>query len=66
MTDETEDLDETIELSEEELHEMVEEALDILALTLPDEAGDDYWAEIRATVEKRAADMLVEDPEPEA
>lgn len=61
MTDEPDDLDETIELSEEEIQEMVDEALDMLALTLPDDADDAWWAEVRATVEQRAAAMLVAD-----
>jgi hypothetical protein len=44
---------------------MVEEALDILALALPDDADDAYWAQVRATVEQRAADLMVEGPEGE-
>lgn len=55
------DVDETVEISEEELNEMVEEAKDIIALALPEDAGDAYWAELRADIERRAADMLVED-----
>jgi hypothetical protein len=65
MTDMNDDMPETIEISDEELEEMVEEALDILALALPDDADDAYWAQVRATVEQRAADLMVEGPEGE-
>jgi hypothetical protein len=63
MTDMSDMTEETVEISDEELEEMVEEALDILALALPDDADDAYWAQVRATVEQRAADLMVEVPD---
>lgn len=50
----------TIELTTEQLEEMVDDALDVLALALPDEAGDEYWRALRAEVERRAQEMLAE------
>lgn len=65
MTQVPEDDDETIEISEEELEEMVEEAIDILALALPEGADDSYWAALRDKVERRSAEMLVESDDDE-
>ena len=59
----TDDDDDTVEISEEELAEMVEEAIDIIALALPEDADDSYWAALRQKVERRAAEMLVEPDE---
>lgn len=58
MTDHGE---ETIELTVEQLEEMVDDALDVLALALPEDAGDEYWRELRQEVERRAKLMLEED-----
>lgn len=56
MTDLSDD-DEVIEVSEEDLAEMVEEARDILALALPEDADDAWWRELREDVERRAQAM---------
>lgn len=63
----TEISEETIELTVEQLEEMVDDALDVIALALPDDAGDDYWRALREEVERRAQQMLAEadDEEPE-
>ncbi|HEX2560260.1 hypothetical protein [Phenylobacterium sp.] len=57
MTDFEQD---TIELTTEQLEEMVDDAIDVLALALPEEAGDEYWRALRAEVERRAQEMLAE------
>lgn len=55
------EIEETIELTVEQLEEMVDDALDVLALALPEDAGDEYWRELRQEVERRAEHMLEED-----
>lgn len=55
------EIEETIELTVEQLEEMVDDALDVLALALPEDAGDEYWRELRQEVERRAEQMLEED-----
>ena len=64
----TEISEETIELTVEQLEEMVDDALDVIALALPEDAGDEYWRALREEVERRAEQMLaeVDDEEPEA
>lgn len=57
MTDMNDD-DEAIEITEEQLEEMVEDAIDVLALALPDDAGDEYWRTLREEVERRSRDMI--------
>lgn len=52
--------DEPIEISEEELEAMVAEAIDIIALALPDDADDAYWASFRQRVESRAREIMVD------
>jgi hypothetical protein len=63
----TEIREETIELTVEQLEEMVDDALDVIALALPDDAGDEYWRTLREEVERRAQQMLadMDDEEPE-
>ncbi|HEY9218914.1 MAG TPA: hypothetical protein VIO94_12745 [Phenylobacterium sp.] len=63
MTDTPED---TIELTIEQLEEMVDDAIDVLALALPEDAGDEYWRTLRDEVERRAAAMLEADDEDDA
>ncbi|RAK56562.1 hypothetical protein [Phenylobacterium deserti] len=53
--------DEQTELTEEDLQEMLEEAIDIIAMTLPEDAGDEYWTQFRALVEDRAREILEEE-----
>jgi len=53
--------DEQIEITEEDLQEMLEEAIDIIAMTLPEDAGDEYWTQFRSLVEERAREILAED-----
>jgi hypothetical protein len=53
--------DDSVELSEDELQELVDEAIDIIALSLPEDADDDYWRAFRETVERRAREMLIGD-----
>ena len=53
MTDASDD----IELTDEDLQQMLDEAIDIIAMTLPTEAGDEYWATFRQIVEARAQEM---------
>jgi hypothetical protein len=55
MTDATEELD------PDELDEMFEAAIDVLALTLPEDAADEHWRRIRELVEERAAEMAQDD-----
>ena len=55
--------DDEIELSDEDLQEMLEEAIDVLAMTLPENAGDEYWRTLRQLVEQRAQELLEEDDE---
>lgn len=63
MTDFEQD---TIELTTEQLEEMVDDALDVIALALPDDAGDEYWRALRAEVERRAQEMYAEGDDGEA
>jgi len=49
--------DATDELDPDELDEMFEAAIDVLALTLPEDAADEHWQRIRELVEQRAAEM---------
>lgn len=63
MTQTDDDTDDAVEISEEDLAEMVEEAIDIIALALPEDADDSYWAALRAKVERRAAEILVDPDE---
>ncbi|MDB5458946.1 MAG: hypothetical protein JWO72_687 [Caulobacteraceae bacterium] len=53
--------DEWVELSDEELEEMLEDAIDVLAMSLPEEADDDYWRRLREVVEARSREMLDRD-----
>ena len=53
--------EEPIEVSEEELEAMVAEAIDIIALALPDDADDEYWAAFRQRVERRAKEIVIDD-----
>jgi hypothetical protein len=55
MTDLSE---ETIELTTEQLEEMLDDALDVIALALPDDAGDEYWRSLRDEVERRSQEMM--------
>ncbi|MFC3078134.1 hypothetical protein ACFODL_08555 [Phenylobacterium terrae] len=57
---------ETIELTTEQLEEMVDDALDVIALALPDDAGDEYWRALREEVERRAKEMLADVDDDEA
>ncbi len=45
------------EISEEEFEAMLDEAIDVIALALPDDAEDEYWANFRRIVEQRAKAM---------
>jgi hypothetical protein len=50
--------DEWVELSDEELEEMLDDAIDVLAMSLPEGADDDYWRRLREVVESRSREML--------
>lgn len=63
MTDFEQD---TIELTTEQLEEMVDDAIDVIALALPEDAGDEYWRALRAEVERRAQEMLADVDDDEA
>lgn len=49
---------EQYELTEEDLQEMLEEAIDVIAMTMPQDAGDEYWSALRQLVESRARELL--------
>lgn len=53
--------DEPIDLSDEDLEQMLEEAIDIIAMTMPEDASDEYWSTFRKLVEQRAAEMMAAD-----
>ena len=59
------DADDQQEITQEELEEMLEEAIDVIAMTLPEEAGDEYWKALRELVEARAREFAEEDGEAE-
>jgi hypothetical protein len=51
------------ELTDEDLQEMLDEAIDVIAMTLPEDAGDEYWSTFRQLVESRAKEILEEYPD---